>query len=252
MKFANTKIITSTAATLIIGVATALAFIWGGNYKTIHEQSEQTQGIRLVGSAIVYSSDDISGHLTVHVGDLLLGDSEEVFHINEIRKSEDGSVYAVVSWKYITRYTTFLDYESHPYTNYKTYELTAFIANKHVIVEKEVETFYEKFSEKISEMQIRTSVPDTKTASIDLLPVTNPTSASPTPQASVLTDKDRNAAPKALESVQQLTATPQSVITPSIAIDDFASATIRIQNGPREKPRSLEEQVSDKMLHHKK
>jgi len=131
----------------------SFAILWALNPSGEREQAQATQGIRLIGSAVFYGADDTSTPSKIKVGDLLIGDNEQVFHVNEIRKSQNNTIYVVVSWKYITSYTSYDAYQSEPYANYKTFELNSFAYNKHVITQPELQDFYSKFSDQIEKIE---------------------------------------------------------------------------------------------------
>lgn len=131
---------------------TACVFIWADNPDKENKYVQATQGIRLVNDAIFFSAIDSTKSNTLRVGDLMMGDQEQIFRINEIRKAQDGSVFVVVSWKYITKYTTYEQYQSQPYTNYSTYELNAFAYNKNLVTELELQSFYDKYAEQIAKI----------------------------------------------------------------------------------------------------
>lgn len=149
-----TKIIGILLICLFIAGAT-MAVLWADNPIREHRYVQATQGIRLVNNAIFYKATDSTKENTLHVGDMMMGDQEQIFRINEIRKAQDGSIFVVVSWKYITKYTTYEQYQSQPYTNYSTYELNAFAFNKNLVTEEELESFYDKYSTQIARINSR-------------------------------------------------------------------------------------------------
>lgn len=136
-------------------VGSAFVFIWADNPDKENKYVQATQGIRLVDNAVFFTATDSTKPNTLHVGDLMMGDQEQIFRINEIRKSQDGSLFVVVSWKYITKYTTYEQYQSQPYTNYSTYELNAFAFNKNLVTSEELESFYDKYSDQIAKINSR-------------------------------------------------------------------------------------------------
>lgn len=131
----------------------SLALIWAINPKGEEAQVQATQGIRLVGNAVFYNSTDSSKPNVIRVGDLLMGSDEEIYRINEIRKSQNNTIYIVVSWKILTNYTTFEDYQSDPYTDYRTYELNSFAYNKDVVTEDELEDFYLEYAQQLDRIR---------------------------------------------------------------------------------------------------
>lgn len=124
----------------------SFAILWAVSPDEEKDRVMATQGIRLVGSAVFYNAENSTTPNRIKVGDLLIGSNEQVFRINEIRKSQSNTIYVVVSWKYITDYTTYAEYLSEPYTNYRIYELNSFAYNKTIIRESELARFYSTYS----------------------------------------------------------------------------------------------------------
>ncbi len=146
-------------------IGSIFVFMWADNPKKENQYVQATQGIRLVNNAVFFNRANSSEPHTVKVGDLMLGDQEQIFRINEIRKSQDGSIFVVVSWKYITKYATYEQYQSQPYTNYSTYELNAFAFDKNLVTEEELESFYDKYADQIAKINLRRNVAATLAAS---------------------------------------------------------------------------------------
>lgn len=140
---------------ILFAIGTAFVFIVADNPSKENKYVQATQGIRLVDNAVFYTATDSTKPNTLHVGDLMIGDQEQIFRINEIRKSQDGSLFVVVSWKYITKYTTYEQYQSQPYTNYSTYELNAFAFNKNLVTDDELQSFYEKYADQIAKINTK-------------------------------------------------------------------------------------------------
>lgn len=131
---------------IILLTVGSFAILWAVSPDEEKDRVMATQGIRLVGSAVFYNAENSTTPNRIKVGDLLIGSNEQVFRINEIRKSQSNTIYVVVSWKYITNYTTYAEYLSEPYTNYRTYELNSFAYNKTIIREPELARFYSTYS----------------------------------------------------------------------------------------------------------
>lgn len=132
--------------TIVLLTIGSFAMLWAINPSDEQDRVMATQGIRLVGSAVFYNSMNSSTPNKVKVGDLLLGSNEQVYRINEIRKAQSNVIYVVVSWKYITKYSSYADYAVEPYSNYATYELNSFAYNKSLITEPELAQFYSKYA----------------------------------------------------------------------------------------------------------
>lgn len=145
-----------------------------------HQQVSATQGIKIVGSTTFYESTDSSTPKILKVGDFLLGKNEQIFNVTEIRKSFNNEIFVVVSWKYILDYTSYEDYKSTPYQNYKTYDLKSFIKDKSLISENDIINFYTKVQSSI--------VAQKQAASQNLTSPPQPPSITlmPSPQARVL------------------------------------------------------------------
>lgn len=139
------RIIAIFAAIILLTIG-SFAVLWAISPEAEQDRAMATQGIRLVGSAVFYNTGNATTPNRIKVGDLLIGTNEQVFRINELRKSQSNTIYVVVSWKYITDYTTYADYLSEPYSNYKTYELNSFAYTKTVITEPELAQFYATYS----------------------------------------------------------------------------------------------------------
>lgn len=144
------KKIVAIFAMIILLTVGSFAILWAISPEEEQDRVMATQGIRLVGSAIFYSAENSATPNRIKVGDLLIGSNEQVFRINEIRKSQSNAIYVVVSWKYITDYTTYAEYLSEPYSNYKTYELNSFAYTKTIITEPELAQFYSTYSEDLA------------------------------------------------------------------------------------------------------
>ncbi len=140
------KRITAIFSFIILLTLGSFAILWAVSPDEEKDRVMATQGIRLVGSAVFYNAENSTTPNRIKVGDLLIGSNEQVFRINEIRKSQSNAIYVVVSWKYITDYTTYAEYLSEPYTNYRTYELNSFAYNKTIIRESELARFYSTYS----------------------------------------------------------------------------------------------------------
>lgn len=132
--------------TIILVTIGSFALLWATNPTEEKDRVMATQGIRLVGSAVFYNAQNSTTPNKVKVGDLLIGSNERVYRINEIRKAQSNVIYVVVSWKYITKYSSYSEYVTQPYSNYATYELNSFAYNKSIITEPELSKFYEKYS----------------------------------------------------------------------------------------------------------
>ena len=144
------KKIVAIFAMIILLTVGSFAMLWAISPEEERDRVMATQGIRLVGSAIFYSAENSATPNRIEVGDLLIGSNEQVFRINEIRKSQSNAIYVVVSWKYITDYTTYAEYLSEPYSNRKTYELNSFAYTKTIITEPELAQFYSTYSEDLA------------------------------------------------------------------------------------------------------
>jgi hypothetical protein len=140
------KRITAIFSFIILLTLGSFAILWAVSPDEEKDRVMATQGIRLVGSAVFYNAENSTTPNRIKVGDLLIGSNEQVFRINEIRKSQSNTIYVVVSWKYITDYTTYAEYLSEPYTNYRIYELNSFAYNKTIIRESELARFYSTYS----------------------------------------------------------------------------------------------------------
>ena len=93
--------------TMILATIGSFAFIWAMNPDREKQQTLATQGIRLL-TGTDFATDSMGGKSSLQVGSLVLGSNEQIFRINEIRKTSDNSIYVVVSWKFITDYTTYI------------------------------------------------------------------------------------------------------------------------------------------------
>ena len=133
-------------AILLSAVSFVVPMLISGPAKTT-EQVSASQGIRVVGSTLYYDPGDSTVQRTLKVHDVLIGTNEQVFRINEIRKSHDKRIYLVVSWKYIFDYDTYEEYRTTPYRHIKTYDLESFMVNKQIINESDVQSFYEKMQQ---------------------------------------------------------------------------------------------------------
>ena len=100
------KRITAIFSFIILLTLGSFAILWAVSPDEEKDRVMATQGIRLVGSAVFYNAENSTTPNRIKVGDLLIGSNEQVFRINEIRKSQSNTIYVVVSWKYITDYTT--------------------------------------------------------------------------------------------------------------------------------------------------
>ena len=138
-------------ATMIASVG-SFALLWLISPDVEKEKTISSQGIRLVGSAVFYKIEDTTKPRTLRVGDLLIGRDEQVYRVNELRRSQDNAIYVVVSWKSLIKYTSYEEYMSQPYANYKIYELNAFIFNKSIITNDDVQLFYKNFSMDLNEI----------------------------------------------------------------------------------------------------
>ena len=130
----------------------SFAFIWGMNPDKEKQQTLATQGVRLL-NGTEYATDTLGGKSSLRVGSLILGTNEQIFRINEIRKTSDNNIYVVVSWKFITDYTTYSEFTSQPYVNYTTFELNHFMFGKTLIEPSELSKFYEKNTDVLVEKQ---------------------------------------------------------------------------------------------------
>lgn len=144
-------------ASIILLTLSSFVIFWAANPK-VEEETQSSQGIRLIGNAIFYNSENSEVPNKIKVGDLMLGEREQIYRINEIRKTNRDAIYVVVSWKYITAYKTFTEYQSEPYTNYKTFELNSFAYNKSVISNEELIKFYTKNTEWLQQRQELTKI----------------------------------------------------------------------------------------------
>lgn len=147
------KMILSILLSVFFLIFGSLAVIWAIDPTREQNQVQATQGIRLVGNAVFYNAIDSSKPNTIKVGDLLMGSDEEIYRINEIRRSQNNTIFIVVSWKILTNYRSFEEYQSDPYTDYRTYELNSFAYNKNVVTEKELEDFYLEYSQQLNRIQ---------------------------------------------------------------------------------------------------
>lgn len=129
----------------------SFALLWAISPNEEKDRVMATQGIRLVGSAVFFNAQNSTTPNKLKVGDLLIGKNEQVFRVNEIRKSQNNTIYVVVSWKYITEYVSYSEYVSEPYANYATYELNSFAYNKSIITEPELQQFYGTYSKDLAD-----------------------------------------------------------------------------------------------------
>lgn len=135
--------------TIIVAVSIgSFAVLWSSNPAREKETTLASQGIRLVGSAIVV--DGSTETVKVKLGDMLIGNDDRLFRINELRKSHTGTMYVVVSWKSITKYSTYDEFIAEPYLSYATYELESFVNNRNIITADELREFYKKYSTDIA------------------------------------------------------------------------------------------------------
>lgn len=198
--------------TIVFITIGSFGILWATNPKNEREQAQATQGIRLVGSAVYYNNPDAPEKNLIRVGDLLIGNNEQVFRINEIRKSQDNTIFVVVSWKYITAYKTYAEYQSQPYSNYKTYELNAFAYNKSVIPKDELEDFYTEFSDQIVKIKAEQQAPP------------SPLAQAPSPVASAsapMANKTPEPEPvTTANTVAEVTARPQAYSTDEVSVPE--------------------------------
>lgn len=145
------KRIVAIFSALILLTIASFAILWAVNPKIEQENTLATQGIRLIGSAVVYTQSGLESPQRVKVGDLLIGSNEQIFRINEIRKGQTDRIYVVVSWKYITDYSSYDKYQAEPYSNYATYELNSFAFNKSIITNEELIKFFADYSASIEQ-----------------------------------------------------------------------------------------------------
>lgn len=113
-------------------------------FRTPSEERQETlstQGIRLVGSAIIYTGGTNERPTSIKVGALVLGNNI-VYRVNELRQTRDGDTAVSVSWKYITRFNSYQTYSATPYNNAATYQLNQFLLDKKIIEESEIRKFY--------------------------------------------------------------------------------------------------------------
>ena len=150
---------------MILATIGSFAFIWAMNPDREKQQTLATQGIRLL-TGTDFATDSMGGKSSLQVGSLVLGSNEQIFRINEIRKTSDNSIYVVVSWKFITDYTTYADFTAQPYVNYTTYELNHFMFGKTLIEVTELAKFYDKNNKVLEEKQ---QIAQTKENRADML-----------------------------------------------------------------------------------
>lgn len=107
------------------------------------EQTAATQGIRLVNSTTLSTTED-GIPSSIKVGDMFSDPSGTIFRINEIRRTQAGTVYVVVSHKYLKNFNNYSDYLSRPYRNQTILDVKFFIQGKTPILEKNIELFYKE------------------------------------------------------------------------------------------------------------
>lgn len=137
--------------TIILLTLGSFAILWAISPEEERENVLSTQGIRLVGSTVVNTQGTSSIPTRIKVGDLLMGNDERVYRINELRKGQTDVIYVVVSWKRINNYTSYEHYLSEPYSNHATYEIRAFAYNKTITTEADIRKFYADYSQSLKE-----------------------------------------------------------------------------------------------------
>lgn len=157
------------------------------------EMTIATQGVRLISSVAVNSNtNDATAQVRLTVGNLLLGSNNQIFRVNEIRKTQDDNIYLVVSWKFLTRYDSYQEFVSDPYMNYKTYEIRSFMYDKKIITENDITNFYNK---NIKMLAIMREVDSTQRDVMDVLHnrvVAQQQQESPNPNAPQLSEQLRS------------------------------------------------------------
>ena len=138
---------------IVLATVGSFAFIWAMNPAKEKQQTLATQGIRLL-NGTEFATDENGTKSALQIGSLVLGSNEQIFRINEIRKTSDNSIYVVVSWKFITDYSTYADFTSQPYVQYTTFELNHFMYGKTVIAAHELAKFYDKNNKVLEEKQL--------------------------------------------------------------------------------------------------
>lgn len=174
---------TITIFLAIIGLSLgSFIILWATNPVTEKEQTQATHGIRMLGSTVIYTGPE-SNKTTLKVGDLILGSNEQVFRVIEIRKSQSGSIYVVVSWKFIMDYPTYQDFMAEPYGSYKTFEVVSFMYGKTIISDNDLKKFYVNYSSQVEEqIAIRNKTQSTDIPSVSELaaqPPVPPTTSRP-------------------------------------------------------------------------
>lgn len=107
-----------------------------------------TQGIKLVGSASVYANGPEAAPTSIKLGALAMAKDRKIYRINEIRKTQDAETVVNVSWKTITKFSSYREYTAMPYTNSHVYPLGSFLLDKTLISEADIIKFYETFGPK--------------------------------------------------------------------------------------------------------
>lgn len=143
---------------LLVTVGT-YTMLWAISPKAEHDRVMATQGIRLVGSTVVRQPNQPDKDLTIKIGTLFLGDSEKIFRVNEIRKSQSNEIYLIVSQKIITDYVSYEEYLTEPFSKYQTYKLEAFVVNKSIIGDDELFKFYTKYADTLNTNRQNSSNP---------------------------------------------------------------------------------------------
>lgn len=207
---------------MILATIGSFAFIWAMNPDREKQQTLATQGIRLL-TGTDFATDSMGGKSSLQVGSLVLGSNEQIFRINEIRKTSDNSIYVVVSWKFITDYTTYADFTAQPYVNYTTYELNHFMFGKTLIEATELAKFYDKNNKVLEEKR---QIAQTRENRADML------AATPAPPS------DNSVA----RSVPNESANVDKPAQPAPASDSGITATIE-QSSPRNLNRAVANDV---------
>lgn len=126
-----------------IVIVTILSFgvMWTISPIIEREKVIATQGIRLVNSTTLTNTAE-GIPLVIKVGDLFSDPSGTIFRINEIRRTQTGSIYVLVSSKSLKSFKNYTDYLSRPYKDFYIVDLKYFIQGKSLISDSNIEKFY--------------------------------------------------------------------------------------------------------------
>ncbi len=135
-------------------IITILSFgaMWAISPIIEREKVVATQGIRLVNSTVLTNTAE-GIPMVIKVGDLFSDPTGTIFRINEIRRTQTGSIYVLVSSKTLKSFKNYTDYLSRPYKDFYIVDLKYFIQGKTIISDTNIEKFYTDNLLKLEKLQ---------------------------------------------------------------------------------------------------